>query len=184
MTSASVMRRKPARERTARTCAAVLTAFLLATLTVGCGWLGGPSRITDNRRILNSLPMPAGVGQISIDSHYHTQGHSLLAPPDGWATLATCQTPPELSREGIVDFYRSRLSPEWISCVETDSVFTPATGERTEEMGNARFWRGSTCVSIDTYGHRQTAGTLSTSTLTAITTGLPPALRSGLVEGC
>ena len=84
MTSASVMRRKPARERTAWTCAAVLTAFLLATLTVGCGWLGGPSRITDNRRILNSLPMPAGVGQISIDSHYHTQGDSLLAPPDGW----------------------------------------------------------------------------------------------------
>ena len=117
-----------------------------------CGWLGGPSRITDNRRILNSLPMPAGVEQISIDSHYHTQGDSLLAPPDGWATLATCQTPPELSREGIVDFCRSRLSPEWISCVDTDNVFNPATGERTEEMGNALFWRGSAYVSIDTYG--------------------------------
>ena len=58
----------------------------------------------------------------------------------------------ELSREGIVDFCRSRLSPEWISCVDTDNVFNPATGERTEEMGNALFWRGSAYVSIDTYG--------------------------------
>ena len=154
MTSASAMRRKPARERTARTCAAVLTAFLFATLTVGCGWLGGPSRITDNRRILNSLPIPAGVGQISIDSHYHTQGDSLLAPPDGWAPWRLAKLLPSFrGRESWIPAGRDFHRNGYRAWTPTTSL-TPLPGSarkkwETPDSGEGRLASASTLTDID-----------------------------------
>ena len=71
-------------------------------------------------------------------------------PPDGWGTRATYQAPPETSREDIVDFFLSELSPEWQSCVIEINVVEAATGKSTQMMGGASFTRGSSVVSIDT----------------------------------
>ena len=129
----------------------LLAALALLTSAVGWIWLGW-GYIADNKEVLDSLPAPPGVHRFWVGSHPYSADESFLTPPDGWGTRATYQAPPEASREEIVDFYLSKLSPNWQSCVDEISVFELATGRSTQMMGNALFVRESSLVSIDTLG--------------------------------
>ena len=136
-----------------RKCAAVLFMLLAAMglLTVTFGWLWlGWGYIAENEDLLDSLTVPPGVQRIWIGSHSYTKDDGGLMPPDGWGTRATYQAPSETSREDIVDFFLSELSPEWQSCVIEINVVEAATGKSTQMMGGASFTRGSSVVSIDT----------------------------------
>ena len=72
-----------------------------------------------------------------------------MLPPDGWGTRATYSAPSAAAREEIVDFYVSRLSAAWRSCIDTDAIVA-FSGRVSTEMGNVRFTRGNAYVSVDT----------------------------------
>ena len=95
---------------------------ILATLvaTVGFVWFGWWD-IAQNRRILNSLPLPPGAERTEIGSNPVARKDLILTPPRYWSTAATFAIP-GYSREYLLDFYISRLSPEWEYCIR---VFTP-----------------------------------------------------------
>ncbi len=115
---------------------------------IGWFWFGW-GHITANSNLLESLPIPPGAEQIWVGSNGYTSDESPITPPDGWSILATYSAPPGATREEIVDFYISRLSPTWKSCIDTDSIVA-VSGEKRTEMGNARFSREKAYVSVDT----------------------------------
>ena len=103
----------------------VRTLVWLGILTVlvavvGFVWLGWWD-IAQNRRILSSLPLPPGTERIERESHSVATKDNILYPPEYWSTSATF-TIPGYSREYLLDFYITRLSPEWEYCIR---VFTP-----------------------------------------------------------
>ena len=51
-----------------------------------------------------------------------------------------------------MDFYLTKLSPNWQSCVRYVNADNPLTGERHTTIGNAYFMKGKALVAIDTYG--------------------------------
>ena len=105
-----------------------VVALLLLTLVVGRVWFGW-GYIADNEKILDSLPVPPGAQRISVRSHSYSSEELIFIPPDGWGTLATYQAPAEASKDDIVDFYSSRLSPEWRYCVTYVNTFDLLTRE-------------------------------------------------------
>ena len=120
----------------------------LLMLAVGWFWFGW-GYVANNEEILDSLPVPPGTHNIWTGSHPYSGNELIFSPPDGWGTLATYVAPPGTSREGIVDFYQSQLSPEWQSCVDQINV-VELSGTSTKMMGNAFFVNGTALVSIDT----------------------------------
>ena len=125
-----------------------LVAIGSLVFLVGWFWFGW-GHITANSDLLESLPIPPGAEQIRVGSNGYTSDESPITPPDGWSTRATYSAPPDATREEIVDFYISRLSPTWNSCIDTDSIVA-VSGEVRREMGNARFSRDKAYVSVDT----------------------------------
>ena len=104
----------------AKTPIIVALAIIALVTIVGLIWFGWWD-IAQNRRILASLPLPPGAERIEIDSHPVAWKDNFLAPPRSWSTAATFAIPGH-SREYLLDFYVSRLSPEWDHCIR---VFTP-----------------------------------------------------------
>ena len=127
----------------------VLVASVLLAFAVGQFWFGW-GYTADNEEILDSLPVPLGSQRIWMGSNPYEGDELIFTPPDGWGTRATYQASPDGSRESIVDFYLSGLSPHWQSCVSDISVVDLATGKTTKMMGNAVFVQGSSYVSVDT----------------------------------
>ena len=127
----------------------VTAAFVLLAFAIGQFWFGW-GYTADNEDILDSLPVPSGSQRIWMGSHPYEGDELIFTPPDGWGTLATYQTPPDASRERIVDFYLSELLPYWQSCLSDISVVDLATGKMTKMMGNAIFVQKSSYVSVDT----------------------------------
>ena len=125
-----------------------LVAIGSLVFLVGWFWFGW-GHITANSDLLGSLPIPPGAEQIRVDSHPYESDELPITPPDGWGTRATYSAPSDATREEIVDFYISRLSPTWKSCIDTDSIVA-VSGEVRTEMGNARFSREQAYVSVDT----------------------------------
>ena len=129
-----------------------VTAAIAATLLFGWFWVGLGDIVT-NHAVLNSLPLPPGVQRVLYDPHPYNEGDGVLipTPSDRWALLTMYQAPPETTRDDILDFYISRLSPEWNWCLRRFST-VHATGVQTVEIGGASFTKGSALVAIDAYG--------------------------------
>ena len=125
-----------------------LVAIGSLVFLVGWFWFGW-GHIAANSDLLESLPIPPGAEQIRVNSHAYESDELPITPPDGWGTLATYSAPPDATREEIVDFYISQLSPHWKSCIDTDSI-VPVSGQKRSEMGNAQFSRKKAYVSVDT----------------------------------
>ena len=131
------------------TIAFATLATLLLIFAVGWIWFGW-GYIADNRAILDSLPVPPGVERISVGSGSYSEDELALTPPDGWGTHATYQAPPEASREEVIGFYLSKLSPEWRSCVEDHPVTSLLTGEETGAVWKSVcFTRGSSLINLN-----------------------------------
>ena len=133
---------------TLRLCLSMVALGALVFL-VGWFWLGW-GYIPANSDLLESLPVPLGAEQIRVSSHVYESDELPITPPDGWSTLATFSAPPDATREEVVDFYISRLSPTWKSCIETASIYVVVSGKMRTEMGNALFSREQAFVSVDT----------------------------------
>ena len=110
------------RETYARAKTPIIVAVVMIALAavVGFVWFGWWD-IAQNRRILSTLPLPPGAERIEIDSHPVARNDLIYSPPRSWSTAATFAIPGH-SREYLLDFYVSRLSPEWDHCIR---VFTP-----------------------------------------------------------
>ena len=126
----------------------LLVAIGPLVFLVGWFWFGW-GHITANSDLLESLPIPPGAEQIRVDSHPYEFDELPITPPDGWGTRATYSAPPDATKEEIVDFYISRLSPDWESCIDSYTIAS-ASGEVRRKMGNARFSRGQAYVNVDT----------------------------------
>ena len=103
----------------AKTPIIVAVALVALAAIVGFVWPGWWD-IAQNRRILSSLPLPPGAERIEIGSDGYSRDESIISPPENWGTAATFAIP-GYSREYLLDFYISRLSPEWEYCIR---VFT------------------------------------------------------------
>ena len=125
-----------------------LVAVGLLVLLVGWFWFGWGHKAANND-LLDSLPVPPGAQRIEVHPHAYEFDESLITPPDGWAILAKYSAPPSASREDVVDFYISRLSPTWEFCIDADFIIV-ANGEEITYMGNVQFGRQNAFVSVDT----------------------------------
>ena len=94
-----------------------LIILLALIVTVGWIWLGWWD-ITQNRRIIASLPLPPGAEREYIGSAGYSRDDSFLTPPENWSTRARFQVPGHSPRY-LADFYISRLSSEWEYCMRT-----------------------------------------------------------------
>ncbi len=137
------------RSRRALSISLLILAIGSLVFLVGWFWFGW-GYVAANRDLLRSLPVPRDAELLEVESHAYRIGESLMLPPDGWGTRATYSAPSDAAREEIVDFYVSRLSNAWESCIETDSIVEMVSGETRTEMGNAWFSSGKAYVSVDT----------------------------------
>ena len=92
-----------------------------------------------NEAILHSPPLPPEAQRLRHEPHSIAKDESFLTPPDGWAILMTYQVPPGTTRDDILDFYTSRLSPEWHWCMHYIQTRNVETEERGVELGGADF---------------------------------------------
>ena len=100
----------------AKTPIIVAVALVALAATVGFVWFGWWD-IAQNRRILSSLPLPPEAERIEIGSYPVARKDHILTPPRFWDTAATYAIP-GYSREYLLDFYISRLSPDWEYCIQ------------------------------------------------------------------
>ena len=117
--------------------ALVIWPTLIALVpTVGFVWFGWWD-IAQNRKILDSLPLPPGAELYYLDSDPNYRVNTLIVP-HSWSTLAKyrvqSQTP-----EDLTEFYISRLRSKWDYC------------ERRSPPG-ARFIARDFVVSLDASG--------------------------------
>ena len=99
---------------------AVALTILVLVPTVGFVWFGWWD-IAQNRKVLNSLPLPPEAKRTEISSSGVARKDHFLAPPKNWSTRATFEIP-GYSREYLADFYISRLWSEWEYCMR---IHTP-----------------------------------------------------------
>ena len=109
----------------------VIAVGIVTTLVaiVGFVWLGwwdiGPKPAGPEHPA-----SPPGTERVEIDSHPVARDDLLYSPPRFWSTAATFEIP-GYSREYLLDFYVSRLSPEWEYCIRE---FTPGVPFRKERL--------------------------------------------------
>ena len=136
---ASSRRRLIRKDTYAKAKTPIIAVGIVTTLVaiVGFVWLGWWD-IAQNRRVLSTLPVPPGTERVEIDSHPVARDDLLYSPPRFWSTAATFEIP-GYSREYLLDFYVSRLSPEWEYCIRE---FTPGV----------RFAKNGYTLSLSTEG--------------------------------
>lgn len=114
----------------------ILVTLAILVPTVGFVWFGWRD-IAQNRKVLDSLPLPPGAELYYLDSDPNYTVDSLIIP-HSWSTLTKYhvqgQTP-----EDLTEFYISRLWSKWDYC------------ERRSPPG-ARFIARNFVVSIDVSG--------------------------------
>ena len=117
---------------------ALVTLPVLIALvpTVGYVWFGWWD-IAQNRKVLDSLPLPPGAELINIDSEPNYTVDTLIIP-HSWSTLAKYQIPGH-TPEYLTEFYVSRLYSKWDYCIR-------------RSVPGARFVARQFVVSIDASG--------------------------------
>ena len=81
--------------------------------TVGFVWFGWHD-IPQNRKVLDSLPIPPGAELYYLDSDPNYTAKSLIVP-HSWSTLAKYRVPSH-TPDDLTEFYISRLSSRWEYC--------------------------------------------------------------------
>ena len=128
---------------------AAAVALLVAILLVGWFWFGWGATAA-NRAILDALPLPPGVQKLGDHPHSIEDDEMFVTPPDGWAIRRTYRAPPGTTRDDILDFYISELSPQWQWCLRYYTWIDVAGEMGGEDVLGAHFTKGATQVSIDT----------------------------------
>ena len=135
----NLRQRLPRKETYTRRKVPIIAALVGLTIlvpAVGFIWFGWWD-IPQNRKVLDSLPLPPGAELIDIDSEPNYRINTLIYP-HSWSTLAKYQIPSH-TPEYLTEFYISELRSKWNYC-------------RTPWVPGARFIARGYVVSIDASG--------------------------------
>ena len=132
----------------------LIPAFVLLALGAGIAYAAwtqlDAGRIEANEELLASLPRYPGSAE--VDRLTQTEADGTLPVPDEVVTSVLYAPPAAATQADVVEFFVSRLTPEWdarttsvtVSGEEQDAA--PASAFRVD------FSRGDDCVQLLTYG--------------------------------
>jgi hypothetical protein len=134
--------------------AVLIPAFVLLALGAGIAYAAwtqlDAGRIDANEEVLASLPRYPG--STEVDRLTQTEADGTLPIPDEVVTSVLYAPPAAATQAEVVEFYVSRLTPEWrarttsVTVADQEQAATGASAFRVD------FSRGEDCVRLLTYG--------------------------------
>lgn len=134
--------------------AVLIPGFVLLALGAGIAYAAwtqlDAGRIEANEEVLASLPRFPG--STEIDRLTQTEADGTLPIPDEVVTSVLYAPPAGATQAEVVEFYVSRLTPEWrarttsVTVADQEQAATGASAFRVD------FSRGEDCVGLLTYG--------------------------------
>jgi hypothetical protein len=134
--------------------ALLIPAFVLLALGAGIAYAAwtqlDAGRIDANEEVLASLPRYPG--STEVDRLTQTEANGTLPIPDEVVTSILYAPPAAATQAEVVEFYVSRLTPEWrarttsVTVADQEQAATGASAFRVD------FSRGEDCVRLLTYG--------------------------------
>jgi hypothetical protein len=134
--------------------AVLIPAFVLLALGAGIAYAAwtqlDAGRIEANEEVLASLPRYPG--STEVDRLTQTEADGTLPIPDEVVTSVLYAPPAAATQAEVVEFYVSRLTPEWrarttsVTVADQEQAATGASAFRVD------FSRGEDCVRLLTYG--------------------------------
>lgn len=134
--------------------AVLIPGFVLLALGAGIAYAAwtqlDAGRIEANEEVLASLPRFPG--STEIDRLTQTEADGTLPIPDEVVTSVLYAPPAGATQAEVVEFYVSRLTPEWrarttsVTVADQEQAATGASAFRVD------FSRGEDCVRLLTYG--------------------------------
>jgi hypothetical protein len=134
--------------------ALLIPAFVLLALGAGIAYAAwtqlDAGRIDANEEVLASLPRYPG--STEVDRLTQTEADGTLPIPDEVVTSILYAPPAAATQAEVVEFYVSRLTPEWrarttsVTVADQEQAATGASAFRVD------FSRGEDCVRLLTYG--------------------------------
>jgi hypothetical protein len=132
----------------------LIPAFVLLALGAGIAYAAwtqlDTGRIDANEEVLASLPRYPG--STEVDRLTQTEADGTLPIPDEVVTSVLYAPPAAATQAEVVEFYVSRLTPEWrarttsVTVADQEQAATGASAFRVD------FSRGEDCVRLLTYG--------------------------------
>jgi hypothetical protein len=132
----------------------LIPAFVLLALGAGVAYAAwtqlDAGRIDANEEVLASLPRYPG--STEVDRLTQTEADGTLPIPDEVVTSVLYAPPAAATQAEVVEFYVSRLTPEWrarttsVTVADQEQAATGASAFRVD------FSRGEDCVRLLTYG--------------------------------
>ena len=134
--------------------AVLIPAFVLLALGAGIAYAAwtqlDAGRIDANEDVLASLPRFPGSSE--VDRLTQTEADGVLPVPDEVVTSVLYAPPADATQAEVVEFYVSRLTPEWRAETSTVTVGDEEETETTPSAFRVDFSRGEDCVRLLTYG--------------------------------
>jgi hypothetical protein len=134
--------------------AVLIPGFVLLALGAGIAYAAwtqlDAGRIDANEEVLASLPRYPG--STEVDRLTQTEADGTLPIPDEVVTSILYAPPAAATQAEVVEFYVSRLTPEWrarttsVTVADQEQAATGASAFRVD------FSRGEDCVRLLTYG--------------------------------
>jgi hypothetical protein len=134
--------------------AVLIPAFVLLALGAGIAYAAwtqlDAGRIDANEEVLASLPRYPG--STEVDRLTQTEADGALPIPDEVVTSVLYAPPATTSQAEVVEFYVSRLTPEWEARTTTVTVGDEEQAATGASAFRVDFSRGEDCVQLLTYG--------------------------------
>ena len=134
--------------------AVLIPAFVLLALGAGIAYAAwtqlDAGRIDANEELLASLPRFPG--SVEVDRLTQTEAGGALPVPDQVVTSVLFAPPAAATQAEVVEFYVSRLTPEWRSRTTTVTVADEEQSAAGTSAFRVDFSRGEDCLQLLTYG--------------------------------
>ncbi len=134
--------------------AVLIPAFVLLALGAGIAYAAwtqlDAGRIEANEEVLASLPRYPG--STEVDRLTQTEADGTLPIPDGVVTSVLYAPPAAATQAEVVEFYVSRLTPEWRARTTSVTVADQEQAAIGASAFRVDFSRGEDCVRLLTYG--------------------------------
>jgi hypothetical protein len=132
----------------------LIPAFVLLALGAGIAYAAwtqlDAGRIDANEEVLASLPRYPG--STEVDRLTQTEADGTLPIPDEVVTSVLYAPPAAATQAEVVEFYVSRLTPEWLARTTSVTVADQEQAAIGASAFRVDFSRGEDCVRLLTYG--------------------------------
>ena len=134
--------------------AVLIPAFVLLALGAGIAYAAwtqlDAGRIDANEEVLASLPRFPG--SVEVDRLTQTEADGALPVPDEVVTSVLYAPPASATQADVLEFFVSRLTPEWRAETTTVTVGDEEQAAPGATAFRVDFSRGEDCVQLLTYG--------------------------------